>query len=108
MQYSPSAITLLALEIRLPDIARGFNNTLLFSTLLNMWPQYFGYVISFLVIGSFWMAHHRKFRFITRLDNRLLQLNLLLLTAVRLRPFSQFGNQRFRKIAQPRFFMHLS
>ncbi len=41
------AITLLALEIRLPDIAGGFNNALLFSTLLNMWPQYFGYVISF-------------------------------------------------------------
>jgi len=81
------AITLLALEIRLPDVARGFNNTLLFSTLVNMWPQYFGYVISFLVIGSFWMAHHRKFRYIHRLDSRLLQLNLLLLLVVAFIPF---------------------
>ena len=81
------AITLLALEIRLPDVARGFNNTLLFSTLVNMWPQYFGYAISFLVIGSFWLAHHRKFRYIIRLDNRLLQLNLLLLMAVAFVPF---------------------
>jgi len=62
-----------------------------------IWPKYLSYVISFLVIGSFWTGHHRKFRFILGYDVNLLLLNILLLMADAFIPFptsviSEYGN----------------
>ena len=82
------AITLLALEIRLPEEAGQFNDRELWASLLSLWHEYLAYIISFLVIGSFWIAHHRKYRLIERYDNRLLTLNLLVLMAVAFIPFA--------------------
>ena len=39
------------------------------------------------VIGTLWIGHHRKFRFIQRYDSRLLMLNLLMLMAIAFVPF---------------------
>jgi uncharacterized membrane protein len=55
-------------------------------------------VISFLVVGSFWIGHHRRFRLIKRYDSRLLFLNLLLMMAIAFIPFptsiiSENGNR---------------
>ncbi len=82
------AVTLLVLEIRLPDADRPLNNIQLSETLLGMWHDYLAYLISFLVIGTFWMAHHRKYRYIKNYDNTLLILNLLFLMVVAFMPFS--------------------
>ena len=92
------AITLLALDIRLPTDAATLSNSELLQRLLELGPQYRGYGISFLVIGSFWMGHHSKFRFITRYDGRLLFMNLLLLLVIAFIPFptavlSENGNR---------------
>lgn len=81
------AITLLALDIRLPVDPGLLSDAALQSQLLAIWPKYLAYAISFLVIGSFWLAHHRRFRLIHRYDRRLLSLNLLLLMAVAFIPF---------------------
>lgn len=82
------AITLLALEIRLPEGAGMFDDREMWAALLGLWHQYLAFIISFLVIGSFWIAHHRKFRLIDRYDNRLLSLNLVVLMSVAFVPFS--------------------
>ena len=81
------AITLLALEIRLPSLEDSLTNDQLFQQLLAIWPKYFSYALSFFVIGAFWMGHHRKFRFILRYDTNLILLNLLLLMGVAFIPF---------------------
>jgi uncharacterized membrane protein len=81
------AITLLALEIRLPAGEELLSEAELSAQLVGLWHRYLGYGISFLVIGVFWMAHHRKFRFIQRYDSRLLLLNLLLLMVIAFIPF---------------------
>jgi uncharacterized membrane protein len=81
------AITLLVLEIRLPTGAETFSDNQLLTQLIGMWHEYLAFVISFLVIGTFWMAHHRKFRLIKRYDNRLAYLNLLFLLVVAFMPF---------------------
>ncbi len=81
------AITLLVLDIRLPAAANSYNNEQLLSGLLGIWHKYLAYVISFLVIGSFWISHHRKFRLIKRYDGRLLLLNVVLLMAIAFVPF---------------------
>lgn len=92
------AITLLALEIRLPAVEGELSNAALWQSLLALFPSYLGYVISFWVIGSFWLSHHRRFRFIVRYDRNLLLLNLLLLMLIAFIPFptsvlSEYGNQ---------------
>jgi uncharacterized membrane protein len=92
------AVTLLALEIRLPSPGEDLTNAQLVPALLAIWPKYLSYAISFLVIGTFWMGHHRKFRFITRYDAGLMLLNLLLLMGVAFIPFptsvlSEYGNR---------------
>ena len=81
------AITLLALEIRVPDTVATPTDDQLLTQLLNLWPKYLAYVISFLVIGTFWVAHHRRFRYIRRYDRRLLWINLLLLMCIAFIPF---------------------
>ena len=92
------AITLLTLEIRLPPVEGSLSDAQLLRTLLAIWPRYLGYIISFLVIGIFWIGHHRKFSYIRRYDRNLLLINLLLLMAVAFIPFpttviSEYGNR---------------
>jgi uncharacterized membrane protein len=91
------AITLLALEIRLPTTDGPVSNSQLFRNLLAIWPKYLGYVVSFLVIGTLWIGHHRKFLLIKHHDRRLLFLNLILLMSIAFIPFStsvisEYGN----------------
>jgi uncharacterized membrane protein len=92
------AITLLALDIRLPTEGATLTNAELLDALLGIWPKYLSYIISFLVIGGFWIAHHNRFRVISRYDGRLMQLNLLLLMVIAFVPFptavlSESGNR---------------
>lgn len=92
------AITLLALDVRLPQGVGDLNDWALLDELLAIWPRYLGFVVSFLVLGTFWISHHRKFRHIRRYDNNLLLLNLLLLMAIAFIPFptsvlSEYGNR---------------
>ena len=82
------AITLLALEIRLPVDAANLSNQQLFKSLVSIWPKYLSFLISFLVIGNFWIAHHRRYRYIQRYDTRLMLLNLLVLMSIAFIPFS--------------------
>lgn len=92
------AITLLALEIRLPETEGNLGNAELARALIALWPKYLGYAISFMVIGFFWIGHHRKFHLIKRYDGTLLRLNLLLLMVIAFIPFpaaviSEYGNR---------------
>lgn len=80
------AITLLVLEIRLPG-GQALDDAQLLAGLLEIWHKYLAYAISFLVIGTFWISHHRKFRYIRRYDGRLLMFNLFFLMVVAFIPF---------------------
>jgi hypothetical protein len=72
------AITLLVVDIRVPDIAGVVNA---YQALHDARYKILGFAISFLVIGLFWMGHHRLYRYITALDRSLIFLNLLFLIA---------------------------
>lgn len=92
------AITLLALEIRLPNDIADANNVELLKSLIAIWPKYLGYFVSFLSIGNFWVIHHRQFHYIERYDTRLLFINLFVLMSVAFIPFptaviSENGNR---------------
>ncbi|MCS6940092.1 MAG: TMEM175 family protein [Roseiflexaceae bacterium] len=91
------AITLLALEIRLPEIG-GLGNAALFESLLSIYPKYLSFIVSFLVIGNFWLVHHRQFHYIERYDTPLILINLFILMSIAFIPFptvviSENGNR---------------
>jgi uncharacterized membrane protein len=79
------AITLLILEIRLPGAPTS--DSALTHELLQLWPSYLSYTVSFLLIGMIWINHHRMFHHIRHTDGILLGLNILLLMSVAFLPF---------------------
>jgi uncharacterized membrane protein len=76
------AITLLVLELKVPDVKEGLDGAL-----WHNWPSYAAYVVSFAVIGIMWVNHHAMFHRVRVVDRPLLFLNLLLLMFVALVPF---------------------
>ncbi|MEO5920002.1 MAG: TMEM175 family protein [Pseudolysinimonas sp.] len=91
------AMTLLVLEIRLPETGSETGSDLTWGDLAAIWPQVFAYALSFSIIGINWVTHHRKFLVITRFDGRLMVINLILLGFVALLPFptsvlADYGN----------------
>lgn len=88
------AMTLLVLEIHVPDTDGGD----LAASLAALLPSYLTFALSFVVVGAIWMAHHRKFRAIERLDQPLLRMNLVMLFVVASLPLptailGRFGDQ---------------
>ncbi|MFN2130966.1 MAG: TMEM175 family protein [Anaerolineae bacterium] len=81
------AITLLAVEIQVPEIPRQLAATELPRQLLSMVPKFTSFVLSFAIIGIYWLAHHRYYRYIVRYDTRLILLNLLFLFFIAILPF---------------------
>jgi TMEM175 potassium channel family protein len=76
-----SAITLLALEIRVPELEAPAGDALPGAP-LDLLPGIAAYALSFLVIALFWMGHHRIFHFIVDYDYRLAWRNLFFLLGV--------------------------
>ena len=88
------AITLLILDIDVPDVPRSQ----LTQALAELGPKYFAYVLSFTVIAINWISHHRRFELIAGRSGRLLRVNLLLLLLIAFVPFptavlSEYGSQ---------------
>lgn len=79
------AITLLILNI---VVAEGTSNESLASVLAGLWPKYLSFLISFVVIGAYWVHHVRQMRFLRRYDSRLIWINLLFLLFIVMIPFS--------------------
>ncbi|HEX4058309.1 MAG TPA: TMEM175 family protein [Galbitalea sp.] len=77
------AITLLIFGIQAPT-----HTDHLLLRLLDLWPSYLGYVLSFLLIGLLWANHHVMFEHIERTDRGLMFLNTILLLVVAFLPFA--------------------
>jgi len=78
------AITLLALELIkiAPDTADLAEESSLIGALKGTAATAAGYLLSFAVVGIFWVDHNRKFALISRLDTRLLLLNLAMMMVI--------------------------
>jgi|SRR5580704_9876904 uncharacterized membrane protein len=84
------AITLLALGLTVPSIPSSASN---YQIAMALWQRperlaYLAFLISFVVIGSHWRSHHRLFRYVSRLDQRLISLNLGWLLMIVIMPFA--------------------
>jgi uncharacterized membrane protein len=76
-------ITLLVLEIRPPAEAEN-----LFHGLVELWPSYLAYAVTFLFIGQVWVNHHVMFDHIRAANRTVLLLNTVLLMVVAFLPFA--------------------
>jgi uncharacterized membrane protein len=76
-------VTLLVLEIRPPE-----DDEALLHGLLELWPSYLAYAVTFLFIGQVWANHHVMFDHIRAADRLVLLLNTLLLMVVAFLPFA--------------------
>lgn len=98
------AITLLVIEIKVPLIPKSeVTDHRVLEQLGELIPKFFGFIISFLIIGNYWIVHHRLFGFVMNYDARLLRLNLLFLFSIALMPFSTgfYSEYVMRHIATP-------
>ena len=91
------ALTLLVIDIAVPTLPNGSSESALVAQLGAQVPNIAAFVLTFGVVGAYWLTHHRHFLFIRRYDGRLLLLNLLLLMTVCFIPWptavlGHFGN----------------
>jgi uncharacterized membrane protein len=81
------AMTLLALDLRLPDLGAAATDAHLRHALGDEWRAYLAFVISFYVVANYWRVHRRAMRAATTADNRLISHTLPLLLLVAALPF---------------------
>lgn len=82
------AMTLMIFNIRVPEIPREQVASRLAGELFGLWPKFVVYVISFVMLGIYWVGHHNQFHYIRRTDRTLLWTNIAFLMFVTLIPFS--------------------
>src|ERR671910_3202764 len=81
-------MTLLILEIHVPNLASNAPNVEVAPALVALWPKFASYVVTFISLGFFWVGHHIMYHAIRRADRTLLWLNIFFFMFVSLLPFS--------------------
>lgn len=79
------AITILVLNVDLSGVPT--DSAVTSEMILREWRDVFSYVLSFLVVGNFWMDHRQVFEHVTTHTPLVAWLNMLLLMAVAFLPF---------------------
>lgn len=74
-------ITIMVLEIKVPHGAD-------WSELLQLWPVFFSYLLSFVYIGIYWGNHHHLLHTVKQVNAGIIWSNLSLLFTLSLLPFA--------------------
>ena len=84
------AMTLLVLDMRVPVSSAGlaYSEHGLWEALLRLGPSFAAYLLSFTMLGTFWLAQHALLGILGRCDRTLTWINLGFLFVVSLLPFS--------------------
>lgn len=87
-------ITIMVLELKIPH-----NPT--WQSYLDAYPIFISYAISFVFVGLYWVTHHHLFHTITKVDNKVLWLNMLTLFWLSLIPFATatMGENSFASVS---------
>ena len=91
------AMTLLVIELKVPDAHTIGSHDALIKALADLVPKFGSWLISFFVLATFWIGHHRLYQSVRIVDTPLLWMGLRHLALVSLLPFSAstmgaFGN----------------
>jgi len=81
-------MTLLALELSLPIISQRSLDIQLIPRLIELWPKFYSYILSFLLTGMLWNGNRVEYRYIKRSDGMLVMLTIIYLMFLTLLPFT--------------------
>lgn len=86
-------MTIMVLELKTPH-----NPT--WQTYLNAYPIFASYALSFVFVGLYWSNHHNLFHTVTKVDNKILWLNMFVLFWESLIPFvtAAMGENHFSEV----------
>jgi uncharacterized membrane protein len=103
------ALTLLAVELVLPESSADLQDRELLKSLLESWPKVLAFLTSFTVIANFWVGHNVLFQHVRRFDGGMMWLALLQLLCVAFIPFptSVIGGHISDPVAQQFYFSTL-
>src|SRR3954471_22903797 len=82
------AMTLIVLEIRVPDPGTVSTEPALIDALRDLGPRFVTYALSFLTLGIFWNGQQTQLSYVGRGNRDLAWLELLFLAVVALFPFT--------------------
>ena len=81
------ALTLLIIEIKIPEVESVHSNKELWNAFAHNWPSWLAFFISFITILISWVAHAHAFKLINKSTNKLIYANALLLLTIITLPF---------------------
>ena len=82
------AMTLIVLEIRIPDPGPISSEQELWAAIVGLAPRFVTYLLSFLTLGIFWGAQQTQLNQLARADRPLTWISLAFLATVAIMPFS--------------------
>ena len=82
------AMTLLVLDMKVPNIPAGVAQAALEFRVFDLWPKFLIYVLSFVILAIFWVSHSIQFHYIRRADRTFYWINVLFMMLVSFIPFS--------------------
>ena len=102
-------ITLMILNAKVPDITGDMTSERVWKEIVFAFPQLMAYVLSFILLGVYWVNHHHFFHALKTSDRKILWLNLNLLFWLSLIPLPTYflAQHPFRAEATALYSFHV-
>lgn len=81
------ALTILVLELKLPELADRRSASELGRALLHHWRTFLSYIISFVILSGFWIGHNTLYARLARITKAILAIHVWLLIWAAFIPF---------------------
>jgi len=81
------AMTILVLELHVPDLGPVVSETGLLSALKSLVPKALSFGSGFVILGTLWIGHRFQFHYIRRSNRAILWINLVFLLMISFLPF---------------------
>ncbi len=81
------ALTILVLELKLPEIGDRRSAHELGQALLHHWRTFLSYIISFFILSGFWIGHNTLYAKLTRISKTVVAIHVWLLAWAAFVPF---------------------
>jgi uncharacterized membrane protein len=96
-------MTLLVLEIAVPQLSHSEAASELPRQLIELWPVVLSYAMSFIILGFFWIYNHDQLHYIKRVNRIFAWITIFYLMFIAFIPFStallgEYGNQQISVI----------
>lgn len=78
------AMTVLVIDVRFPALPFAIT----FAEVIALWPKVISCILSFAILGVYWIAHHNTFAVLKRSNRVFIWINILFLMCIAFLPFA--------------------